>query len=357
VRDPNQQLILLKKQSHQLVPVLYRDLALYLQILRGDLLTSIRQAVLHLLRHHASTAYLADQEPRRLAFHGFLSQATQRCGTLLTVEQLLALARAVEHERRAQWVLLQTQQAISQSESAFSSGSVELSMRPPIKGPWMGSVKTEEQPNQHSGSVEYPMLDALQQLNGQQKDAPILGLPAQETQVAQSFPSNQLNLEEPFSLVSETGDHLFPREPHKLLQCWDRLEEALARRLRNLSHAINAELMHCRFSTSLLPLPLLQAVLDGQVDTQPAPTNLVTLAVPVPSPNGSAVLETHAVLLRCSDLEESLPRLRQWRRRLDERRQQLQRMARQHRYWTDRAQSMEVGQAWTRDMGKAATLP
>lgn len=356
MRDPSQQLTLLSQQSQLLVPALYRDLALYLQILRGDLLTSTRQAVLHLLRHHAPTAYLAGQEPRRLAFHGFLSQATQCCCTLLTVEQLLALARAVERERRAQWVL-QTQQTISQSESAFSSGSVELSMRPPIGGPWMGSVTTGEQPNQHSRSVEYPMLDALQQLNGQQEDALILGPSAQETQVAQSSPSSQLNLEEPFSLVSETGDHLFPREPHKLLQCWDRLEEGLARRLRNLSHAINAELMRCRFSTRLLPLPLLQAVLDGQVDTQPAPANLVTLAVPVPSPHGSAVLETHAVLLRCSDLEESLPRLKQWRRRLDERRQQLQRMARQHRYWSDRAQSMEVEQAWTRDMGKATALP
>ena len=47
--DPNQQLALLQMQGQSLVPDLYRDQALYLQLMRGGLLSAVRQALFLLI--------------------------------------------------------------------------------------------------------------------------------------------------------------------------------------------------------------------------------------------------------------------------------------------------------------------
>ena len=49
------------------------------------------------------------------------------------------------------------------------------------------------------------------------------------------------------------------------------MELALGRRLRNLYHAINVELLRGGVGRSLLPVSLLDAVLDGQLETMAAP--------------------------------------------------------------------------------------
>ena len=65
--------------------------------------------------------------------------------------------------------------------------------------------------------------------------------------------------------VESTEDSAFmPTMPLELLRWLDGLDQAIVRRLRNLSHAINVELLRAGLASSLLPMSLLDAVLNGQ---------------------------------------------------------------------------------------------
>jgi len=148
-----------------------------------------------------------------------------------------------------------------------------------------------------------------------------------------------------------------PDDPILLLQWLDALERALARRLRNLSHAINVELLRSGISTSLLPASLLEAVLRGQVETQSSPANLLRLQLPFGLKPGASPLVSQAVLLRVVDLEMEEPRLRTCRRRLQQHRQELRRMAQQYRRLQRRLQAREAERLWLQDIRRSRARP
>jgi len=67
-------------------------------------------------------------------------------------------------------------------------------------------------------------------------------------------------------------------------------------------------------------------------------------------PDGMAgQLEAIGLLLRSADLEFDQARLRTCRRRLERRRQDVSKMARQYRHWQRRARSLEAEQQWLED--------
>jgi hypothetical protein len=140
-----------------------------------------------------------------------------------------------------------------------------------------------------------------------------------------------------------------PQQPAALLRWWEALDQALQRRLRNLSHAINLELLRLGLTRSLLPINLLDAVLEGQIEAMPAPANLLRLSMPFAPEGMAAPLEAVGLLLRSSDLEFDQARLRTLRRRLERRRQDVRKMAQQHRHWQRRAQALEAEQQWLQD--------
>jgi hypothetical protein len=144
-----------------------------------------------------------------------------------------------------------------------------------------------------------------------------------------------------------TGSSL-PRDPLLQLRWWRHCDDALSRRLRNLSHALNVEMMRLGLAQGLLPLNLLDAVLAGQVEALPAPANLLRLPLPLPQLAG-APGEVLAVLLRSSDLEYDQPRLRTCRKRLEQRRRALRTMAKRYRIWQRRVTALEAEQQWYRD--------
>ena len=143
-------------------------------------------------------------------------------------------------------------------------------------------------------------------------------------------------------------DARLPDDPLVLLRWLDGVEQALARRLRNLSHAINVELLRTGLSGSLLPVSLLDGVLSGQIEVQPAPPNLLRLQLPFPAEDASPLL-VMAVLLRRVDLELEEPRLRTCRRRLQQHRQEVRRMAQQFRRLQRRREAHEAEQLWLQD--------
>jgi hypothetical protein len=147
-----------------------------------------------------------------------------------------------------------------------------------------------------------------------------------------------------------------PDHPQRLLRWLEGVERALARRLRNLSHAINVELLRVGLCGSLLPVSLLDAVLDGQIEAQPAPPNLLRLQLPFPSDDASS-LQVTVLLLRSVDLELEEPRLRTCRRRLQQHRQEVRRMAQQFRRLQRRREAQEAEQLWLQDRQASLSPP
>ena len=160
----------------------------------------------------------------------------------------------------------------------------------------------------------------------------------------------------------QAQDSLLPQDAPSLLAWWEALDGALQRRLRNLSNAVNGELLRLGITRSHLPIALLDAVLKGQLDPQPAPANLVRLQMPFggdsPASLGSDAqgafplggpLDMVALLLRPTDLEFETPPLRVCRRRLEQNRARLRTMAQRHRYWQRRVQALEAERQWFQD--------
>ena len=148
-----------------------------------------------------------------------------------------------------------------------------------------------------------------------------------------------------------------PRNPVALLLWLDGFERAIAQRLRNLSHALNVELLRQGVSRSLLPVSLLDAALKGQLEPLSAPANVLRVPLPFGSPDGPAPLEAGAVLLRLSDLELEQPKLRTCRSRVQQHRQELRRMAQHYRRLERRLQSLEAEQLWLQDITTAQAPP
>ena len=165
-------------------------------------------------------------------------------------------------------------------------------------------------------------------------------------------------------------DSLMPQDAPSLLAWWEALDGALQRRLRNLSNAVNGELLRLGITRSHLPIALLDAVLKGQLDPLPAPANLVRLQMPFggdsPASPGAGgpggfpfggPLDMVALLLRPTDLEFETPSLRVCRRRLEQNRARLRTMAQRHRYWQRRVQALEAERQWFQDSPPTSREP
>ena len=141
-----------------------------------------------------------------------------------------------------------------------------------------------------------------------------------------------------------------PHDPVQLLRWLDGLEAALARRLRNLSHALNTDLLQLGLSRGLLPLSLLEAVLEGQVETLSSPANVVRLQLPFGLNPAAPPLQAMAILIRPADLELEEPRMRTCRRRIHQHRQQVRKMAQTYRRLQRRLQAHEAERLWLQDI-------
>jgi hypothetical protein len=173
--------------------------------------------------------------------------------------------------------------------------------------------------------------------------------PAQDGEFqAEALLESLLESPAPGRLVAPWDSPSLPTDP-QALQVWlEGFERALVRRLRNLSHALNVELLRSGLSRSLLPPSLLQAALQGQLEPQPAPANLLRLQVPL-APDSGGDFDSVALLLRLSDLELDQPRLRSCRSRWQRHRQEIRRMAERTRRLRRQLQRLEAERLWHQD--------
>ena len=369
--DPKEQLRRLQQRSRRLAPLLYREQALYLQLLRNLLLPSVRTAVGHLLceRGQRLSRLSAEQQSElQQTFDGLV----QRCSSLLTVEQLMDLSRrlqkeALEYRQQAQLEVSQSLQAdVESAQPETSHSGIELSLSPPIEHPDLleGLLPRLE------GDVDPPStepIDELQQpvqdpidseaaAEGTSADFDLLRslfLMAGEAMQQGDSAGEPIRLESDASglgttVVSEDKPdaELLPSMPIELVNWLDGLDAALSRRIRNLSHALNVELLRAGLVSSLLPTTLLDAAIAGQLQALPSPSNLLRLKLPFPIPAQDQPLEILSVLLRPADLEYDNGPLRHSRHRLRQHRTNLLTMVQQQRHWQSRFTSQEVHSQW-----------
>ena len=367
------QLLSLLEQQEEFTPALYRDLALYLQVLRDGLLHSVQQACFHLATQVVPERYNQLPPERRETFQRRLQSLVKRSCSLLTVEQVMGLAaqQARKQERRQ----LQEQQKILQTmlegreaadepapvEARPEPQSVNLSLDLPLAAdlfdsgvPGLPSLSQHQRPSEEAtpppeSSPPEGELALLQSLFTMASET----LSAAAPDSSDEEDDGETSGGSPFASASvEVTRSQLPKDPLLQVRWWAHFDRALRRRLRNLSHAINVEMMRVGLAQGLLPLNLLDAVLDGQVEALPAPANVLRMALPLslnPVAPASAPTEVLTLLLRCGDLEFEQPRLRTCRQRLEQRRRTLRTMAKRYRTWQRRVSALEAEQQWFQD--------
>ncbi len=386
--DPADQISLLCDQSQVIGEVLYKEYALYLQVLREELLAVVRQTIFSLITHRGQNLLEQLAPEMRASFQSQVEKLVGRCCALLTVEQLMDLARQMEKEQELKQEEARREFLASMKTPASfleePEGSVNLSLSPPLENPerFKGSFIDSDKENSKrsnfdfdlsddalgtSQSIEEEMIDLkksygperenIQMEEGREEDRQgfdvLRSLFAMAGDVIGSEKSSSNRDQKPLISDSSIGNELkevdegfLPENPSELAAWVESLELALSRRLRNLSHALNVEMLRVGIVNSLLPIGLLDTALEGRLDSQHVAPNLLTLHIPVQNQLLEGGMEVVCVLLRTSELEFACPQLRRCRLQLKQRHTQLIKMVRQYRHWQGRFKSKEAHQQW-----------
>ncbi len=335
-----QELLGFREELQASNPALYRDLALYLQVLRDGLLNAVQQACFHLATRFYPDRYCAMAPQQRAELQKRLSLLVMRSSSLLTVEQLAQLAGQLVQERQLQRQQRQQEWLAQLRKLGEEHGEAEQPTDP--EGSIQLQVALPIDPQRWQALVDAPAM------HPQGEEADGAGLEDLLNDSDDTLLDALIDPVELGALPQPWNTPCLPLDPQALLAWLEGFERALQRLLRNLSHALNRELLRLELSRSLLPASLLQAALQGQLEPQPAPANLLRLPLPL-SPDSGAELDSVALLLRPADLELDQPRLRHCRSRLQRRRQEIRRMAEQHRRVQRRLQTLEAERLWHQD--------
>jgi hypothetical protein len=363
---------------------LYRDLALYLQVLREGLLNAVQQACFHLATRFNPERYCELDPEQRAGLHRRIAELVQRCCSLLTVEQLVLLAGQIGRERRQQQQRRQREwlAQLRKAGDEFPEGAPSLRDSSGLDGvgvvaPGSGGGEQSGHGNDPAGSIQinaalpvdlerWHALIASSGDAGQEAlaedDADMAAVPDEAGEPgeahdalegllgpqAEALLDSLFDAAPPGNLPFPWDSAVLPADPQVLQEWLEGFERALVRRLRNLSHAVNVELLRSGLSRSLLPTSLLQAALQGQLEPQPAPANLLRLQVPL-APDAGEEFDSVALLLRLTDLELDQPRLRTCRSRWHRHRQEIRRMAERHRRLQRQLQRLEAERLWHQD--------
>ena len=347
----------LQASLEQHIPQLYRELALYLQVLREVLPVSLDQACATLATQVHPRRYNRLPTRVRHQLHARLKRLLHSCCSLLTVEQLQSLASQMARERqrlalRALAGELEEgdgddhedededddeDDVESEGEpsnidaSSLPQGSVQLNLAPPLSALPLAWAPGRPVPSPSELSAEGEPED----------DTP----PWVAAWIAEELSASA---EDGSTAESLWSDGQLPRDPVRLLHWLEGLDVALHRRLRNLSHGTNMELMRAGLLPAVLPVRLMDSVLSGQMESHGAPPNLLRLPL-LPHEAGRHLHAPLGVLLRTVDLEMEQPRLRTCRQRLLRHRQEILKMAETYQRLQHRLQVQNAERLWRHD--------
>ena len=363
----------LKELERQLLasnPKLENHLALYLQVLRDGLLAAVQQACFHLTTQVYPDRYGGLEPSIRQLLHRRLVQLAERTNGLLSLERVVGhaaqIARQQQRERRSQRRRVLDsiaefgaeqeegpEQGPEEGRDKGPEGSVNLVMALPISSDFLTPRGERPQPagpaeSDGEGDGEGD-IDGDRDGDGEGSQDSMLAVLAEAFQDWQGKVS-------PSAPSPWDGEGL-PTTPDQLLAWIGGFELALSRRLRNLSHALNGELLRLGISRTVVPLNLLDAALAGELELVEAPANLLRLPLPLGMEPDLARIEAMAVLLRPADLELELAKLRTCRTRIQQHVQEVRRMAQHYRRTQRRVQALEAEQLWLQDINPAPPAP
>ena len=365
--DPSEQLARLQRQCRLSSVAIYRDQALYLQVLRDEVQAATRQALFSLLSEVDPARFSRLSTGERDRFHLAVEDLIKRCSVLLTVEQLMHLVTQMHDEQRRQQAhasreMLQglsknfqdTKSApqpdqpdpppLNRSEPA---GSVHLSLASPLGPPPVATSKSSDESHTEASDVSEAVLSGDDE-DQQSSDLDVLQSLFQLAGDVMQSPGSVEDwmLDPPISASQDGDNYLLPTRPDALLHWMQSMDLALSRRLRNLSHAVNVQMLKAGLAQALLPISLLEAVQRGQMETQQTASNVLRIRLPLAMGELEPGMDVFSILIRTSELEFDSHRLRRCRSRLREHHHALTKMVGQQRHWERRSLDREARTHW-----------
>ena len=385
--SPIDQLNLLEEQCKQIMPDLYKNYALYLQYIRQYLKKSVRDLVANIYLQNKSLFQHSESSNDNLTFQKDIDELVNRTISLLTIEHLVDLNRQIEEEVKlkrdlAKNKLLRTLES-QRNNPIKLNDSIELSLAPPIESidnmtPWFDESELDNQSSdiiaQNNNLIDKDIL--LSDSNLKKTDpelfdenekgdldnnskkvyendmfrsiflmaGDIFNLNKKNVNIKDRKPTKDFNADHRSNTLDE--DSFSPKTPQEMLKWMNSLEIALSRRLINLSHSINIELLRNGIINTLIPLNLLEAVSRGHLETLDSAPNMLKIRVPFPNSLIEDNIDISCLLLRPSEFEFEQPLLRRCRALIRRNRSIFLKLSKKQQYWQERLLAIEVQEKW-----------
>ena len=386
--DPLDQINLLKEKCKNISSNLYRVNSLYLEELRNFLPQTIRTSLFSLITDRLSDDFGFSTASSRKTFQLKIDKLISDYISLLTIEHLNELAKKIDEENirhsnnakneMSNFLNIKNNSEKSESYSDFSS--INISLNPPLENlsiieGWNGElqapysideketfVDSKISENEHLIKNTNKDYESLKDLD---KNSDAFNLRSKEIEILQSIfaltdESNSSDLDTKLedssydSTSSEDMDNnrFLPQSPIGLYEWMISIDTALVRRLRNLSHSINTELLKSGLVNTLVPINILEAALSGQLISSKSISNILSFKLPTNNTLASGGLDIDCLLITPSDMEFDNPRLRKNRINIKYYQNVLLGMIKQQRYWQGRSLAEEVHKGWWKDTTK-----
>ena len=383
--DPLDQLSLLKRKCNNISSHLYSVNSLYLEEIRNVLPQAIRTSLLSLLIDRLGDDFSFSTVKSRKRFQLKIDKIVSDNISLLTIEQLNELAKKIDDENMRNFNNAQDEIAKAlhmknnpeRPEGFNGINSINISSIPPLENlsiteGWNGELKVPYSIDNKEYYVKTTISESdtfaentykeKESLNDEDNNFDTLDLKSNDIEILQSIfsltdESPQGDLDSRYndsSLASKSyadfqNNRLLPQSPIGLYEWMISIDTALIRRLRDLSHFINTELLKSGLVNTLVPINILDAALAGQLISSKSISNILTLKLPTNSSLGSGGVDIDCLLITPSDMEFDNPRLRKNRTHIKYYQNVLLDMIKQQRYWQGRSIAEEVNKEWWKD--------
>ena len=386
--DPLDQISLLKDKCNNISPHLYRVNSFYLEEIRNFLPQTIKTSLFSLITDRLGDDFGFSTVTSRKTFQLKIDKLVSDYMSLITVEHLTELAMKIDEENirhlnNAKEEMLNAQNMKSdpeKSETLSGANSINISIIPPLENlsiteGWNGELKSpysidDKEPYLKSKISESDYL--IKNTNNEDdsskddiKNSDAFNLRTKDIELLQSIftLTDETNLSdldsktedsshEPNSYKDLKNNRLLPQSPIGLYDWMISIDTALVRRLRDLSHSINTELLKSGLVNTLVPINILDAALSGQLVSSKSISNILTFKLPTNNPLASGELDIDCLLITPSDMEFDNPRLRKNRANIKHYQNVLLGMIKQQRYWQGRSIAEEVNKEWWKNTTK-----
>ena len=386
--DPLDQISLLKEKCNNISPYLYRVNSFYLEELRKFLPQTIKTSLFSLITDRLGEDFGFSTVSSRKIFQLKIDKLLSDNMSLLTIEHLNELAKKIDEENIRH--LNNTKDEMSNSlnmkndseetESFSGLNSINLSFIPPLENlsiieGWNGELQAPYSINDKEPYLKNKISESDDQINKANneydslkddfKNSDTFNLRSKDIEILQSIfaMTDESNLSDLDSKIKDTSDdpiysedvknnRFLPQSPIGLYEWMISIDTALVRRLRDLSHSINTELLKSGLVNTLVPINILDAALSGQLISSKPISNILTFKLPSNNPLASGGLDIDCLLITPSDMEFDNPRLRKNRTHIKHFQNILLGMIKQQRYWQGRSIAEEVDKQWWKDTTK-----